>query len=132
MTVTHAPDPPTGWHLWNEESDGRVILLYRPDIFSEDQDLPPECIPTLLISNGSRANRPGASQLTTDTWHAALTLEPDIDLRIQAFNARQRAIEGGYALAQSFHAGEFDFRDPYQVPREAYFTRLDSVLQTTE
>ena len=62
-----AATPPEGWTLWNDEPSGRRILAYRPDVFNESE-FPAEQMPTIFVWNGSRANRPGASRIRTETW----------------------------------------------------------------
>jgi hypothetical protein len=123
-----ADAPPPGWTLWNDEPRGRRILVFRPDVFNEDNDLPAECIPTLMISNRSRAQRPGASRVPTDTWHVVLTLEPEIEAVVDSYESREAAVEGANDLGRRFADGEIDYREPYQVPRESYFAQLDAVL----
>ena len=123
------PDPPSGWTVWNDEPRGRRILVFRPEVFNESNDLPAPCLPTILISNRSRAARPGASRVRTGTWHAVLTLEPEVEAVVEEFDTRAAAVEGANGIARRFAAGEVDYREVYQVPREAYFERLDEVLR---
>ncbi|MFB6252515.1 MAG: DUF5820 family protein [Halobellus sp.] len=120
-------EPPDGWTLWNDEPRGRRILVFRPDVFNEREGLPAECLPTILISNRSRAPRPGASRRPTSTWHVVLTLEPEIEAVTESYESRDAAIDGAYDLARRFAAGAVDYRDAYQIPRESYFERLDEV-----
>jgi hypothetical protein len=118
---------PAGWQVWTEEHEGRVILAYRPDVFDTEQ-FPAPCLPTIFVSNGSRRKRPGASQVATDTWHASLLLEPEIEGPVRKFDSRADALDGAVALAEEFAAGEIDYRGLYQVPREDYFAKLDELL----
>jgi len=127
--VTGADEPPAGWSLWNDEPQGRRILVYRPDVFNEGNDLPAECIPTILVSNRSRAPRPGASQIPTDTWHVALTLEPEVEVTVESYESREDAVAGANDLARRFADGDIDYREAYQIPREAYLDRLDEVVR---
>ncbi|WP_336025017.1 DUF5820 family protein [Halobellus salinisoli] len=122
-------EPPAGWSLWNDEPRGRRILVFRPDVFNEGNDLPAECIPTILVSNRSRAKRPGASQIPTDTWHVVLTLEPDVEAVVEDYESREAAVAGANELARRFAAGDVDYRAAYQLPREDYLDRLDSVVE---
>ena len=124
-----AADPPDGWKLWNDEPHGRRILVYRPDVFNEGNDLPAECIPTILVSNRSRARRPGASRRPTDTWHVALTLEPEVEAAVESYESREAAVAGANDLAARFADGDVDYRAAYQLPREAYLDRLDAVVR---
>ncbi|MGQ4557068.1 DUF5820 family protein [Halobellus sp. GM3] len=119
--------PPAGWTLWNDEPRGRRILVFRPDVFNEREGLPAACLPTIMVSNRSRARRPGASQLPTDTWHVVLTLEPEVEAVVESYERREAALAGANDLARRFAAGDVDYRAPYQVPREAYLDRLDEV-----
>ncbi|WP_435184465.1 DUF5820 family protein [Halobellus sp. EA9] len=121
-------EPPDGWTLWNDEPRGRRILVFRPDVFNEREGLPAACLPTILISNRSRAPRPGASRVRTATWHVVLTLEPEVEAVAESYDSRAAAIEGAHDLARRFAAGAVDYREAYQVPREAYFERLDAVI----
>lgn len=131
-TTGSGDDAPPGWTLWNDEPRGRRILVFRPDVFNEDNDLPPECIPTIMISNRSRAQRPGAAHVPTDTWHVVLTLEPEIEAVVDAYDSREAAVAGADDLGRRFADGEIDYREPYQVPRESYFARLDAVVAGEE
>lgn len=122
------PDPPPGWTVWNDEPRGRRILVFRPDVFNESNDLPAPCLPTILVSNRSRAARPGASRVRTGTWHTVLTLEPEVEAVTAEFDSREAAVAGANDLARRFAEGGIDYRAAYQVPREAYFERLDDVI----
>lgn len=117
---------PEGWTVWNEEPEGRVILAYRPDVFDADA-FPAECLPTLYVTNGSRNARPGAGQYQTDEWHATLFAEPEIELVNETRASREAAIDAAVDVAERFAAGEVDYRDLYQVPRETYFEKLDEL-----
>ncbi len=125
-------DPPTGWRIWNNEPGGKRILVFRPDIFSERNDLPAMCLPTIHVTNGSQASRPGASQRQTDTWHVILTLEPEIEAITDSYETRQTALTGAHDIAERFAQGRINYRDPYQVPRPDYFQMLDTVIEGTE
>jgi hypothetical protein len=128
-----APErPPSGWTLWNDEPQGRRILVFRPDVFNEQNDLPAACLPTIMISNGSRARRPGASQVPTTTWHVVLTLEPEIEAVAESYDSREAALAGANDLARRFADGDVDYRAAYQIPRETYFERLDEVVGAGE
>lgn len=122
------PDPPAGWTVWNDEPRGRRILVFRPDVFNEHNDLPAPCLPTILVSNRSRAPRPGASRVRTGTWRAVLTLEPEVEAIVEEFADRAAAVAGADDIARRFAEGAVDYRAAYQVPREAYLDRLDEVV----
>jgi hypothetical protein len=117
---------PADWRVWNEEPGGRVILAYRPDVF-DAESFPAPCLPTIHVSNSSLQRRPGAGQLTGDTWHAQLLLEPEIEGALEEFETRADAIDGAVAIARQFADGKIDYRSLYQVPRPAYFQRLDEL-----
>ncbi|RLM57643.1 hypothetical protein DVK02_05310 [Halobellus sp. Atlit-31R] len=104
------------------------MLVFRPDVFNEQNDLPAECLPTILVSNRSRARRPGAAQIRTDTWHVVLTLEPEVEVVTESYDSREAALAGANDLAARFAVGGVDYRAAYQIPREAYFERLDEVV----
>lgn len=118
---------PEGWQVWNDEPDGRAILAYRPDVFDGDE-FPAACMPTIYVSNGSRRRRPGAGGRETNEWHVTLFLEPEIEAETTVFDERPEAVDGAVAAAQRFVAGEVDYRELYQVPREEYFEELDRLL----
>ena len=120
---------PDGWRVWNEEPSGRVILVYRPDVFGGD-DLPAECLPTIYLTNGSRKARPGSGQYATDEWHVVLFLEPEIEAVAETHESREAGAAAAVATAERFAAGDVDYREAYQVPREAYFERLDEYVGT--
>ncbi|ADQ66943.1 hypothetical protein C499_04248 [Halogeometricum borinquense DSM 11551] len=124
-------EPPGGWTLWNDEPSGRRILAYRPDVFNES-DFPAECMPTIFVWNGSRANRPGASRIRTETWRAILRLEPDVECVIEEYDSREAAVDGANELARRFADGEIAYRECYQVPPEAYLDRLDELTGRDE
>lgn len=115
-----------GWRVWNEESGGRTVLVYRPDVFDADR-FPAACLPTIYVTNGSPRQRPGAAQRETDTWHVNLILEPDVEAETNRYDDRSAAVDGACDLAERFAAGEIDYRGAYQVPREAYFDKLDEL-----
>jgi hypothetical protein len=122
---------PNEWTVWNEEPEGRVILTYRPDVFDADA-FPAACLPTIYVTNGSRNARPGAGQLQTDEWHATLFAEPEIELATKQLDSRAAAIEAAVDIAERFADGEVDYRGSYQVPREAYFEKLDELTGQSE
>ena len=118
---------PDGWRVWNEEPSGRAILVYRPDVFDGD-DVPAECLPTIYLTNGARNARPGSGQYATDEWHVVLFLEPEIEAIAEAYGSREAGADGAVEVAERFAAGDVDYRAAYQVPREAYFERLDELV----
>lgn len=119
---------PTGWQCWHEERD-RVILAYRPDVF-DSKAFPAPCLPTIYVTSGSPRRRPGGSD--TDTWQVTLFLEPEIEAVSENYEDRAAAIDGAIDHAERFATGEIDYRALYQVPREAYFDRLDELTGERE
>lgn len=125
-----ALDPDTladGWRLWNEEPNGRAIVVFRPDVFDADR-FPAPCLPTVYLTNGSRRARPGSGQRRTDEWHVTLFLEPEVEVESTTFDDRTAALDGVRDVTERFVAGEIDHRGAYQVPREAYLDALDDLL----
>jgi len=118
---------PDGWRVWNEEPSGRAILVYRPDVFGGD-DLPPECLPTIYLTNGARNARPGSGQYATEEWHVVLFLEPEIEAVSETHESREAGAAATVDVAERFVTGDVDYRGAYQVPREAYFERLDEYV----
>ena len=114
-----------GWQVWNEEPT-RIILAYRPDVF-DGGEFPAECMPTIYLTRGRRTRRPGGQRQGSD-WHVTLYLEPDVDDGGDSFETKEAAVEGARERAAAFVAGDVDYRDMYQVPREAYFSKLDELV----
>ena len=122
MTFESLPD---GWTRWHEEDGGRAILAYRPDVF-DTEAFPAPCLPTIYLSPGSPRRRPGSGD--TDGWTITLYLEPEVTARVETAATREAAVSTPRELARTFAAGDVDYRGAYQVPREAYFDRLDELL----
>ena len=119
---------PAGWQCWHEERD-RVILAYRPDVF-DSKAFPAPCLPTIYVTSGSPRRRPGGTD--TNTWQVTLFLEPEIEAVSEQYDDRAAAIDGAIEHAERFAGGEIDYRALYQVPREAYFDRLDELTDSEE
>jgi len=77
------------------------------------------------VTGGSPRRRPGGAD--TDSWQVTLFLEPEIEAVSERYDDRATAIDGAIGHAERFAAGEIDYRELYQVPREAYFDRLDEL-----
>ncbi len=124
---------PDAWTVWSQGDDGRIVLAYRPDVFNAD-DFPAACLPTLYLTHGKRTRRPGTNPTSrpTNDWYVTLYLEPDVSADNERFETRGEALERALDLAEAFDAGEVDYRGLYQVPREAYFDRLDELTGTVE
>jgi hypothetical protein len=110
------------WTVWNE-TDEKVILAYRPDVF-DSHDFPAPCLPTIYLTRGKRTRRPGA-QRAGESWYVTLYLEPEVDRDADSYADRESAVSGAVDLANRFAAGEIDYRSLYQVPREEYLAELD-------
>lgn len=119
---------PAGWERWNEEREGRVVLVYRPDVFDANT-FDPACLPTITVAPGRSPNRPPTPKETADGWHVVLYLEPDV--RVASVDAttndRAAAIEMAVDIAKRFNEGAINYRDAYQQPRAAYLDRLDAL-----
>ncbi|WP_313695533.1 DUF5820 family protein [Halorarum halobium] len=116
-----------GWRVWNEEPEGRTVLVYRPDVFDGDAS-PAACLPTLYVTNGSPRKRPGAAHRETDEWRVTLFLEPEVEATSERLDDRAAAVTAARELADRFASGGIDYRDVYQVPRERYFEKLDELV----
>jgi hypothetical protein len=112
------------WTVWNE-SEAKLILAYRPDVFDSER-FPPPCLPTLYLTRGKRTRRPGADR-TGEDWYVTLYLEPEVERDAESFPDRESAVEAAVSLANRFTAGDIDYRALYQVPREAYLDKLDEL-----
>ncbi|MFD1568151.1 DUF5820 family protein [Halolamina litorea] len=117
---------PESWTVWNEQPGGRVILAYRPDVFDADA-FPAPCLPTIYVTNGSRANRPGAGQYRTEQWHATLFAEPEVELANETREDRDAAVDAAVEVAERFAAGEVDYRAAYRHPRDGFLEELDAL-----
>jgi hypothetical protein len=115
-----------GWEVWHEETT-KVVLAYRPDVFDADA-FPAPCLPTIYATKGERDRRPGRPDPDPDDpWYVTFYLEPDVTQGTEKHETRADALEGARETARRFAAGEIAYRDLYQVPREAYFERLDEL-----
>lgn len=116
-----------GWRVWSED-ERRLVFAYRPDVF-DGGEFPPECLPTIYVTQGRRDRRPGVDRdpRPGTPWYVTLFLEPDVERETDSYGDRAAAVEGARDLAARFADGEVDYRALYQVPREAYFARLDEL-----
>ena len=116
-----------GWQLWNEE-EHKLVFTYRPDVFNSS-DFPAPCLPTIHVTKGRRSRRPGRNTPNPDdSWYVQLYLEPDVTDEERSCESRDRAREIALDVAEQFAAGAVDYRELYQVPRPAYFDRLDELV----
>jgi hypothetical protein len=114
-----------GWEVWTDGGE-KAVLVYRPDVFDSDE-FPPPCLPTIYVTKGRRSRHPGNPTRPSDPWYVSLYLEPEVDRDGGKYDSREEAEAGARDLAARFAAGEIDYRDMYQVPREDYFRKLDDL-----
>jgi hypothetical protein len=121
-----------GWRVWNAEDD-RVILAYRPDVF-DGAEFPAPCLPTLYVTRGRRNRRPeGNRNLPPDApWMVTLFLEPEVNHPPDAYGSLSAALAAAEELTRRFAAGEVEYRDLYQVPRDRYLAELDALTGREE
>ena len=112
------------WTVWNQ-TETELVLAYRPDVFDSEQ-FPAPCLPTIYLTRGKRTRRPGADR-TGEDWYVHLYLEPEVEHDAETARERKRAVERAVSLANRFAAGEIDYRELYQVPRDDYLDELDSL-----
>lgn len=126
--MTTFNDLPEEWVVWNDEPEGKSILVYRPDVF-DTEAFPAECLPTIHVTHEA-PNRPrGERTAGPITWRVLLYLEPDVvaDDVSPTFESRPDAVASAVDVARQFADGEIDYRALYQVPREPYFEKLDEL-----
>lgn len=116
-----------GWVRWSADPD-REVFVYRPDVF-DSQAFPAACLPTLYLSNGPHRNRRPEQRYGSPSgeWYLTLYLEPEVVLAEERYDDRESAQEGVSDLASRFSAGDLDYREAYQIPRESYLDRLDEL-----
>ncbi|WP_436924055.1 DUF5820 family protein [Halosimplex amylolyticum] len=113
------------WVVWSEERH-KAVLAYRPDVFDSDA-FPAPCLPTVYLTKGRRRRHPGDQTRPDDPWFVTLYLEPEVNRPEDRYDSREEAQAGAVELAGRFAAGDVDYRSLYQVPREAYFEKLDEL-----
>ncbi|MFQ3319679.1 MAG: hypothetical protein ACI8UR_000021 [Natronomonas sp.] len=121
-----------GWTVWNAEDD-RAILAYRPNVFN-GSEFPAPCMPTVYVTRGRRSRRPeGNRNLPPNApWMVTLFLEPEVSRDPDSYDSFSDALDGAAELTRRFSNGDVDYRGLYQVPREAYFERLDELTDGQE
>lgn len=120
-------DAPAGWEVWHAGDDGRVVLTYRQDVF-DGGEFPAACMPTAYLTRGRRnARRPGPDRDSGADWFVTLFLEPEVTVIEERFERRTDALDRLRAVAANFAEGAVDYRDAYQVPRDAYLEKLDEL-----
>lgn len=118
---------PDGWEVWNDEPEGRLVLVYHPEVF-DGSAFPPACMPTITVSPSS-PDRPPGERPVPGRWYVTLYLEPDVRVREEdgRFDSRERALDGARDIATRFATGQIEYREVYQIPREGYLDELDSL-----
>lgn len=126
--MTDLADLPESWTVWSDGEDGRLVLVYRPDVF-DAESFPAPCLPTLYVTRGRRNDRrPGTDPTTVGDWFVTLTLEPEVEVPgDRRYDARTDAVAAAVELARDFDDGEVDYRGAYQLEREAYLEELDAL-----
>lgn len=126
-------EPPDGWKVWNEEPRRRLVLAYRPDVF-DTRAFPAACLPTVAVAPGDGPDQLPERRARQSGWYRAFFLEPTVRLRDAdaTYDAWEAAVDGAHAIAERFVAGELDYREAYQQPREAYLSKLDELLGVEE
>ena len=123
MALSGLPD---GWQVWSDEAT-RVVLAFRPDVFDTNA-FPAPCLPTIYLSKGQRDRRPGPHDPPPDApWYVTLFLEPDVSRDPERVDSRHDAEAHATDLAERFARGDVDVRGLYQVPREDYLAKLESL-----
>ena len=116
-----------GWTVWSAEEE-RVVLAYRPDVFNGSA-FPAPCLPTVYVTRGRPNRRPkGARTARGDAWTVTLRFEPSVEHSSDRYDSRADALERARRLTERFADGEIDYRACYQIPREAYFRKLDELI----
>ncbi|MFB6139161.1 MAG: DUF5820 family protein [Halosimplex sp.] len=113
------------WVVWSDERE-KAVLAYRPDVF-DGEGFPAPCLPTIYLTKGKRSRHPGDRARPSDPWYVTLYLEPEVDSSADEYDSREAAESGAVDLAGRFARGDVDYRGLYQVPREAYFEKLDDL-----
>ena len=103
------------------------MLVYRADVVGGG-DLRGAWLATMYGTNGARNGRPGSGECATEEWHVVLFLEPEIEAVSETLESREAGAAAAVDVAERFAGGEVDYRAAYQVPREAYFERLDEFV----
>jgi hypothetical protein len=115
---------PDGWTLWSQEAE-KAVLAYRPDVF-DGGAFPAPCLPTIYVTRGKRTRRPGSQRQGTD-WHVVLYLEPEVTGPEETYPTEAAAVTGATELATRFSNAEVDPSEYYEVPRERYLEKLESL-----
>ena len=120
-----------GWSVWSVERT-KAVMTYRPDVF-DAQGYPAECMPTIYVTKGRLGRRPGRDvPEPEDSWYVTLYFEPDVSYDELEYETRATAESGAVELSKQFARGEIDYRSLYQVPRPAYFEKLDELTGRDE
>jgi hypothetical protein len=122
-------DPPAGWTVWTDEPDGRLVLVYRPDVFDAEA-FPAECLPTVYVTHGPAARRPPTDPRAPRVWRVELRLEPGVLADESTADDREAALLLAREAAADFAAGDYPPREVYARTddREAYLDRLADLV----
>ena len=95
----------------------------------DGSEFPAPCLPTLYVTRGRRNRRPeGNRNLPPDApWMVTLFLEPEVNRPPDAYDSLSAALAAAEELTRRFAAGEVEYRDLYQVPRDRYLAELDAL-----
>ena len=119
---------PEDWTVWHD--DGRVVIVFRPDVFSGDAHDPAH-LPTLYVSTRPPDVPMRRGDEPRDRWHVACTLEPEVHLRAleSSHDTRSAAVEAAVEAARRFSSGEIDLRGVYATaPPAAYLDALEDLV----
>ncbi|MFB6070083.1 MAG: DUF5820 family protein [Halanaeroarchaeum sp.] len=119
---------PDAWAVWSQSEGGRVVLVYRPDVF-DAHEYPAACLPTIYVRPRPPDRRRRRAGERHEDWFVAVHLEPEVRVRSveSRHETREAAIEAAVDVAEQFDAGDVDYRDAYQLPRDAYLDALDDL-----
>lgn len=121
---------PDGWTTWHSETRGNHIIAFRPDVF-DGSEYPAPCMPMIHLSNRPHRHSRPEQRITgysSDRWYVTFFLEPDVVLADSRFETREEAMNELFDLAARFTIGDLDYRSAYQIPRERYLDRLDTLI----
>lgn len=119
---------PEGWEVWHDDG-GRAVVVFRPDVF-EGAAYDAAHLPTLYVSTRSPDVPMRRGDESSDEWHVACTLEPEVHVASleSSHEMRVDAVEAAVEAARRFSRGDVDFEGVYAAapPRE-YLNRLDEL-----
>ena len=116
-----------GWRLWNDESGGVTVWVFRPDVFNASE-FPASWLPTLTVKPARERGPRGRPGRIPREWWIELRLEPDVLLDRRTTTSRDEAIDVATTLAAQFMNGEYSFAAGYSDPPAEYLDMLAAVL----